>query len=132
MKKNVARFDISMHYIGFGQKLESFEEIIEIVHRLLLTKSALVLDLLLKSTSITVLINKVIIVCCFENLDKSDDMGSILDFRKSLYFVDSELLKFRTGFKFLNFDDLDSYSLVCFLVDCSIHFSELTLPYHII
>lgn len=132
MKKNVARFDISMHNIWFGQKLESFEQIVEVIHCLFLTKSTFILDLLFKSSSIAILIDKVVVVCCFKNLDKADNVRGVLYFGKSLYLIDGELLKFWTWFKFLNFDDFDCYCLVGFFVDCPVYFSELTLPNNII
>jgi len=88
---------------------------------------ALVFNLLLKSASITKLVNKVIVVSSFEYFDEAYDMSCVLNFGKSLYLVDGELLKFGTGFEFFDLDDFDGNCLVSFFVDCSVNLSKLSL-----
>jgi hypothetical protein len=127
MKKNVARLYISVHDIRFGQKLKGLQKIIEKVHGFLFAETTLVFDLLLKCTSIAIFVDKVVIVCCFENFNEAYYVSCVLNFREGLYFVDSELLEFGTGFKFFDFDDFDCYCLIGLFVDCSVNFSELSL-----
>ena len=59
-------------------------------------------------------------------------MRRVFYFRKCLDFIDCKLLKLGAGFKFFDFDDLDSHCLIRFLVDSPINFSELTLPNYVI
>ncbi len=54
-------------------------------------------------------------------------MSGILNLREGLYLIDGEFLQFGTHFEFLDFDDLDSNNLICFLVDCFVNLTELTL-----
>ena len=48
-------------------------------------------DLLFQGTSITIFIDEIIVIGCFEDLDESDDMSGILDLWECLDFIDSEL-----------------------------------------
>ena len=81
-----------MHDVGFDQYLESFEQIIEIIDSLSLLEPTMSPDFLLQSTTIAVLIDKVVVVGSLEYFDESDNMRGVLYFTQSLYFVDGELL----------------------------------------
>lgn len=121
-----------MHDVGLDQNLKSFQQILEIPNRLLLTEMSLSLDFLVQSAAIAKLIDEVVIVGSLENLDKSDHMGSIFDLRQGLDLIDSKFFEFRAELKLLHLDDLDGYSLPVLLVDRLVDLSELTLSDHVV
>lgn len=67
-----------MHDVGLDQNLKCLEEILEIGNCLFLTEVPLPLDFLIQRTAIAKLIDEVVIVCSFKNLNESHHMSGIL------------------------------------------------------
>ena len=132
MKKDIAGLDIPVHDVWFDENLERLQQVFKIVDSLLLFESTVEFDFLFESASVTVLIDEVVVVGCLEDFDEADDVGGVFDLREGLYLVDGELFKFRTGFKFLYFDDFDGHGLVVCLVGVSVDFAELSFAHDIV
>lgn len=112
--------------------MKSFEEIFEVIQSFFFLEFSCKFNFLFKGTSITILIDKVVIVGSFKDFDESDNMGGVLNFTKGLNLVDGELLEFGADFEFLYFDDFDGNDLIGFLIDGSVNLSKLTLSNNIV
>ena len=89
-------------------------------------------DLLLKGTSVAILIDEVVVVGCFQDLDEPDHVGCVFDLGEGLDFIYSELLELRAYFEFLDLDDLDGHCLVGLFVDGLVDLSELALADYVV
>ena len=69
-----------MHNIGLNKDLEGFQKISKVVNSFGLLEATIHFDLLFKSSSVATLIDKVVVVGSFEDLDKAYDMSGVLYF----------------------------------------------------
>lgn len=130
MEQNVARFDISVHNVRSGQQLEGLEQVTEVSESLAFIEPALRLDLLLESASVAILVDEVVVVGSFQDLNEPHNVCRILNLGQSLNLIDSELLQLGTHLELLDLYDLDSHQLVGLLVEGLVDFSELSLSHH--
>jgi hypothetical protein len=80
-----------VHNVGLDEDLEGLEEVIEVAESFGLIESSQGPDFLLKGASVAELIDEVVVVGCFEDLDEPDDMRGVFNFAESLDLVDGEL-----------------------------------------
>lgn len=125
VKEDIAGFDVTVHDIVFDEHFESREQLIKVPECLFFSELAFCLDFFLKSALITELIDEVVVVGSFEDLDEADDVGGVLDFRQGVDFVDGELLQLGTGLELLDLDHFYRHHLPCFLIERLVHFPEL-------
>ncbi len=69
-----------MHNIGLNKDLEGFQKISKVINSFSLLEATIHFDLLFKSSSVATLIDKVVVVGSFEDLDKAYDMSGVLYF----------------------------------------------------
>ena len=84
--------------------------------------------MLCECSSVTELVNKIIVVCSSKHLYEFDDIR-VVDFRENGDFVIGELTKFRSMFKLLNIHNFDSIELMSFLIFCLVNIAILPLSY---
>ena len=118
MKQYVLWFQVPMHYIVFVEYFERLEDLFQIKESLSLLKFAFLFDNSIESATITELVNKVEIVNCFEHIDVSDNIRTVLYTGEYVYFVDCALLQFGDLLKFFSWNDLDGDFLLVFYIDC--------------
>ena len=81
-----------------------------------------------KSSTVTILVDKVVVVGSSEHLDKFDDVW-VVDFGKDCNFVVGKFTKFRSVFELLHVHDFNCVEVFVFLVFCFIDVTILSMPY---
>jgi hypothetical protein len=107
-----------MHYIVFVEDFERLQYLFQVKKSLSLLKFALLFHNSIEGATIAELVNKVEIVNCFEHIDVSDNVRTVLYTGEYVYFVDCALLQFRDLLKFLGWNDFDGNFLLVFYIDC--------------
>ena len=125
MKQNVWRLKITMHYIFTRQNLKSFNNLFKILIHFAFWEMSILFDFLIKSPSITELIEKVEIVDSFQNFNKFDDMWTIY-LGKNLNFVQGAFLQFRIFFESFYIDHFNSHFLCISTVDSPVNLPVLS------
>jgi hypothetical protein len=100
MKKYISRFKISMKNILSMQCFECISKLQKYLDGLLFCKSPLWFDMLSQSSTVTKLIDKIIVIGSSKHLYKFDNIYMV-DLRKNSYLVVGELTQFRCMLKFL-------------------------------
>lgn len=125
MHENIVRLKISMHDVILGEYFEGLNHLSEINEGSFLRERSFFLHEFIQCASITEFIDEIEVIDSFKHVNIFDDVGTVLDSRKNVDFVDSTFLKFRYLFELVSVNYFDSHLLFGFhmngLVDLSIH-----------
>ena len=123
MHENIIRLKISMHDVILRQDFECLNHLPEINERSLLRKRTFFLHEFIQCSSITKFVHEIKVIDSFEHINILDNVGTSLNGREDVNFVDCTLFKFRYLLEFVCVDNLDGHLLFCFHVHCLVDFS---------
>lgn len=120
VEENVAWLEVSVEYVGLGQRFESDEQLLQDFQGFELREKLLLVQQRLQRPAVGELIDQVHIVGCLEHLQELDDVR-VVDFGERLDLVHGELVQFGNFPVFFKFDYLDGHHGLIFRVFGAVH-----------
>lgn len=127
MHENIVRLEISVHDIILWKHFECLDHLSEINERSFLRKRSFFLHDFIQCSSITKFIYEIKVIDSFEHINILNNVGTSLDGRKDVNFIDCALFEFRYLFEFVSVDNFNCHLKFCFHVHCLVNFSVHSL-----